>query len=1651
MSAKRYAILGFVGLTLAIALLVAGTEHVEADPSDSQWVQRDAIEASQTGQGLDVRLPVSNRAGKRCGGRVELALVDLDGNTVAEDRFAVTVDRGEGAVSGHLRTRLDPERMPLYLLKYRLETDLGYSESGSRSLVSVLAQLETHVWTQRSLLAGSDAAVRVVALNQATGKPAVEARVRGYFQKQGGEPSLLFEEWTGEQGTADIGFAVPEGVREGELKLAVAHSRLGEDAVTLPVKIRDETKVLLNVDKPMYQPGQRIQMRALCLDAASLDAEAGRAFTFEVMDSKGNKVFKKALETSDFGIASADFQLASEVNLGSYTIRGILGETQTEKQVTVERYVLPKFKVGIETNRDYYLPGQRLEGEVRADYFFGKPVAGGRVEVVASKFEIEFTEFARVEGTLDDEGHWEFELDLPDYFAGTPLEQGKASVRLEAFVTDTASHREEKVVMRSVAQAPLTIHAVPESGRLAPGLENRVHILVAYPDGSPAAGAQVKLSGVRLAGGAGGIETDELGIVTVQVEAGEAGSSLMKVSARDKQGQSAEAEVALETGGIEDALLLRTEKALYRVGDTLRAEAFTTKSAGAVYFDLVRAGQTVMTRAADLNDGRATLEMDLDAGLSGSVAISAYTLTPSGDTMRDARKIYVNPANALTVSVELEKDTYRPGEQASLEFRVSGEGDKPVPAALGITIVDESVYALQEIHPGLEKVYFTLEREIMQPRYEIHGYELDTIISDVPPPRQGGNVRPLWPEEQQRAAEVLLASAPEPPAPPVHVNTYEKRYAAAQDALQKRIENDAERVHKAVRKLMRDQTPNTAFEQDNVLRQLLRGKYLRPNDLLDPWGNEYVFDFSHIGDWGAFAMMSLGPDEKAKTSDDIDAAQHGGLRSGLAKGRFLGQDMVQAQAPPPPPAPMALENDAMVDGGAGGMMMRGRKMAEAMPMAEPEMAMAFADAEAGGGAQAEPPRLREYFPETLLFEPALITDNQGHAVLDLDLADSITTWRMTAMASTRGGVLGSMEKPLRVFQDFFVDLDLPVSLTQNDEVSIPVVLYNYLDTAQDVRLEFETEPWFKLEGEAKQTVRLQPEEVRSMYFPIQVVELGTHRLTVYAYGSEMSDAIRREIEVRPDGEECNIVYSDRLSGRVEQTIDIPAEAVDGASKILVRIYPGVYSQIVEGMDSMLQMPFGCFEQTSAVTYPNILVVQYMRETDQLNAETQMKAEGFINAGYQRLLAYEVDGGGFSWFGDAPANQALTALGVKEFHDMSKVYEVDPAVVDRTRQWLWARQQDDGSWKPDEQYLHAKTWKDLQASEVLVTAYILDALLSTGGHGNGTQKAIDYLRANWKDTEDAYTLALVSNALVSWDAKDSWTRDVLERLHELRVEEDETVHWEGAATVTFTHGDAADVETTALAALAFLRAGRYPEATSKALTYIIRKKGPHGNWGSTQATILALKALMESLGSQTEEVDASIAVKLNGETVSTVDVTPADSDVMRLIDLGEQTREGANTVALELDGEGSMLYQVVGRYYAPWPQRPPREEAMTIRVDYDKTNLAVNDMAEVSVEVVNNRPDTAKMVIVDLGIPPGFQVMTPDIDALVEKDIIEKYEMTGRQVILYFEQIDGNDTVRFSYNVRAKFPLRAKTPASRVYEYYNPDVDSTDAPKQLVVE
>ncbi len=1160
----------------------------------------------------------------------------------------------------------------------------------------------------------------------------------------------------------------------------------------------------------------------------------------------------------------------------------------------------------------------------------------------------------------------------------------------------------------------------------------------------------------------------------------------MDIEARDQEGNHTTASVPLEVRSGTDQILLRTERAVYRAGERIELKVFSTRSRGSAYVDIVKEGQTILTRDLDFVNGQAELTLTATPELAGTLDCNAYLFGRDARPVGDHRLIFVQPADDLKIEASSDAPVYKPGNDARIHFHVTNSRGEGVAAALGLQVVDEAVFALAEKQPGFAKVFFYLEQEAMKPRYEIHSIGMPDIVEPLAARRD-------------LAARALFAATEM-----VNTNRFETEFGRS--------------------------VPTTKFA-DYAARY--RKQFIAEAKLqvaagpaqLDPWGSKLQIDSVPYGGPGkTYFVHSPGPDKQPGTGDDLmvylavrspklagsptsgpsrieaniehqrgpfnglaqisgtvldpegHAVEEATVRAhemtsgqtrtvksdgdgdfflaGVPEGNYeirvaagsesiskrlalVARDRallsVRVHAGTPQVAEVAIpirrriggiafagQQGAMgvvggVPGGVAGGVIGG--IVGAMPMAAPapilkaERASFAADSVTTGslnaivapakmpGGTPTAPRVRSYFPEALYINPEIITDANGMATIAIPLADSITTWRMAMTASTVHGALGSGTSSLKVFQDFFVDLDMPVTLTQGDRVSIPVAAYNYSRARGEISLHLQPADWYSLIADtADKTLAVESGRVGGAQFTIEAKRIGKFKLTLAASmggGARRADIMVREIEVVPNGREQSMVFNGRLETTVAHTLNFPMFSIPDASKVLVRLYPGPLSQVIEGMDAILRMPFGCFEQTSSATYPNVLALDYMQRINKLTPEVHAKAEDFIVNGYQRLLTFEVPGGGFSWFGNAPANKVLTAYGLMEFSDMSKVHDVDPNLIRNTQQWLAAQQQADGSWNPDKQFINEGATNRFNTDAVRIAAYLGWALQSTGYQGLAVEKARQFVDNHMNAKSDNYTLAVLANFAVDYGKDREFTRRAVQMLLDARTEKDDKVWWAAEETGVFGGGESAAVETTGLAVQALLKSGQDSATAAKALNFIASKKDATGAWRTTQATIMALRALLLSTEKGAADVQGTVEISLDGKPVRKLTLTPENNDLLHQFAFNGT----AGNVSLKFEGKGGLAYQIVGRYFTPWNDKPAAEP-LSIDVTYDRTRLAQDDLATATASIHNNLPKSANMVMIDLGIPPGFDLLSEDLQAYQEKKgHLQKFNLTATQAIL----------------------------------------------------
>ena len=1484
---------------------------------------------------------------------------------------------------------------------------------------------DLRVFGQTELLADSQAALRVQLFDRSrqAGVEGVPVRVELRNPKQN-QVARLAAFQTAADGSAPFRFQLPDW-KNGDYELhVIAEGRGAHEEITRTVKLKRSWNLMLSTDKPVYQPGQTIRCRTLALRRPDLEPVAGRDAVFSVTDPKGNVIYKPRGVTSKFGIASIDCPLATEIIEGPYTIACTIDDTTSRLTVEVKKYVLPKFKVAVELDEPYYEPGRTVRGTVQCDYFFGQPVAGAEVRIRVSATDVKPTVLRELTAATDATGRAAWEFTLPTSLVGREQDAGDARIAVEAEVTDTAGQTASRSLSRIVTARPLRVELIPEAGTLLRGVSNTVYAFASYADGRP---ADVRLV---VSGLANELQTGELGTTSFEITPTTENVSVT-VRALDADGRVAQQHVQLPCGASDRDFLIRTDKAVYDGGDTMHLVALGG-GREPIFVDFIKDGQTILTQSFDFVDGRGEYQFDLPPDVFGTLEIVAYRFGPSALPVRQNRVVYVRQASNLQIDARLDRPEYRPGESAKLVLAVTDADGRPAPGAVSLAAVDEAVFSVLDQAPGMEQRFFTLEEELLKPIYAIYPWSPD-LTSSVPVEDRARFEQALF----SRCAAARKQQAPD-------------RAALLQELV------DAGDVTPRMLEVLNNP------ELDQLLNWLPDSSRLR----------------AVLGEQSQCTLWATSYPAKAQRTS---SERTSGLRMMRYTWTVLGITFALVTVVM---LCVAYRSTVLLYVGAGVLLFlllvsvlmpslsRARELSyralDASNLSALDKAIQIRDASSperaapspAAGPAAAPPRIREWFPETLLWRPELVTDDQGQVSLDVELADSITTWRLSASAVAADGRLGGTQSAIRVFQPFFVDLNLPVALTRFDEIAIPVVVYNYLDEPQTVDLTLDDAPWFERLSDAAQQTTLAARAVESVSYRIRVLTVGHHQLQITARGRGVADAVKRSIEVVSNGRPVEQVFNGTLQRPADLTLTVPDTAIPGSIEALVKVYPTSFSQLVEGLDTIFQQPYGCFEQTSSTTYPNVLALDYLRRTGKSVPEVEAKARQYIHLGYQRLLGFEVANGGFDWFGRPPANRTLTAYGLMEFMDMARVHDVDPQLIERTRTWLIGQRQADGSWSPEQHRMHVDPTQGGKLATLSTTAYIAWAVFGGETSSADPGRTQQYLLAHPADTiADPYVLALVCNALLALDPAGTTVQPYVARLESLSqaAPDGKTRWWEqavGARTQFYGGGRAGNVETTALAALALIHADGNPTTIRGALAWLAEQRDALGTFQSTQATVLALKALLAGTGRPLGgDKERRIEIALDNSAKLDVNVPAEQAEVMEQVDLSDRLAAGAHRLVLTDRSDTGAGYQVMLRYYVPQPPTAaaaPTSEPLAIRIDYDRTNLQVSDTVTATATVINQRPTPAPMVILDLPIPAGFSLAAADLERLVTAGTIAKFQLNARSAVIYLLELKPGVPLELQYHLQATMPVRLTVPPARAYEYYNPDTKGTSQPTQLEV-
>jgi hypothetical protein len=236
---------------------------------------------------------------------------------------------------------------------------------------------------------------------------------------------------------------------------------------------------------------------------------------------------------------------------------------------------------------------------------------------------------------------------------------------------------------------------------------------------------------------------------------------------------------------------------------------------------------------------------------------------------------------------------------------------------------------------------------------------------------------------------------------------------------------------------------------------------------------------------------------------------------------------------------------------------------------------------------------------------------------------------------------------------------------------------------------------------------------------------------------------------------------------------------------------------------------------------------------------------------------------------------------------------------------------------------------------------------------------------------------------------------------------------------------------------------------KAINWIGQQRGGYGGFGSTQSTILALKALIEHAKANKKTPEAgTLSLFVGDRLVGKLDF-PADArDALeiKLADAENVLKSGKNTVRVEITGHNAFPYTLSWSYQTLQPSSDPACP-VHLTTKLDRTRAQEGETVTLSVSVENPADEGRSMVVAIVGLPAGL-TLPEDMKQLKEyvrlqdngtkPGRISYFETRGRELILYWRGMAPKQKVEVPIELICRVPGEYRGPASRAYQYYNAD-------------
>jgi len=572
----------------------------------------------------------------------------------------------------------------------------------------------------------------------------------------------------------------------------------------------------------------------------------------------------------------------------------------------------------------------------------------------------------------------------------------------------------------------------------------------------------------------------------------------------------------------------------------------------------------------------------------------------------------------------------------------------------------------------------------------------------------------------------------------------------------------------------------------------------------------------------------------------------------------------------------------------------------------------------------------------------------GFASWFVELPDNLARWRVRATAVDDDLRAAVATSHFNATKDFFLEVDFPQRVTQDDELLLRVRINN-MEQETPVTVGISAE-WLEVFGESQVTV-LAPRGITTVPFRVKVTDAGDRAFIVVASSGSAADGISQDVFVRPNGALSILHEAGSLEGATTITFVVHDEAISEGTKAILKLMPGYDSVLLDTLDGMGRYGYGSYYYFGSLVNSGMRY-HYLDVMDGLTLDQERAYQRQTTRTMTSLRDWQCPDGGFGYWTHRPrachskvATTSNIVLGMAEAKYAG--LPVDRTILGDAIDYLGDHIGEDGMWQAtghDPLRLTLLTAYAVTlaggSSDITEALSYLDSRFTSGAMDDdpfflGVYGRLALIRTQTANTDEAVSLLLAARSNFHW-AEGSAVAGA-----------DESTGWVLSFLVRYEALNGADFQGTDLGAVTL---GGFEWLTAA------RSQGGLGTVMDTFAAAQAFLGAAEVSGA----IDADYEVAVDGDVIASGHVDSSNKEAFRdtyyAWDITEYLAQGG-TITVNVEGTGKLFYEFTGVQYLRTDITATMDDSLTVtRGQTEQLTIHVTPDTSDQVRVTDIRAD-----------------------------------------------------------------------------------------------